>query len=113
LKIDRNDPRMQILCLCHTRELANQITSVYKEIISKTEITLSNSADTTTLQPAQIVVTTMGALLKTVNNRNVKDKLDFKGLKSVVIDEADFFFNDEKNFQDVMKLHEKIILPLG
>jgi hypothetical protein len=40
----------------------------------------------------------MGTLLKSINSRNAKDKVDFSGLKSVVVDEADFFFNDLKNF---------------
>ena len=50
LRVDRDDPRTQVLCIVHTRELCNQIASVYERITKGTGITLANFTEK--VQPA-------------------------------------------------------------
>lgn len=44
LRIDRSEPKLQVLVVVTTRELCNQIHSVYEKIIKGTGITLANFA---------------------------------------------------------------------
>jgi len=60
-----------------------------------------------------IIVTTIGKLKALVDTqRTAKQKIDLSALKMIVIDEADFFFGEEKNFTEIKTLHEKVIKPL-
>ena len=44
LRVDRANPKTQILVVTHTRELCNQVWAVYDKIVKNTEITLTNMA---------------------------------------------------------------------
>ena len=44
LRIDRKSKETQILMICHTRELCNQIYDVYSRLIKGLDITISNLA---------------------------------------------------------------------
>ena len=79
--------------IANTRELVNQIHAVYEKIVKGTDITLANFnfEDTT---PKQIVVTTHGKIQPMLKGRKT---IDLSHLKSIVVDEADVFFLDEKN----------------
>ena len=44
LRLDRNDPKTQILVVVNARELCNQIHAVYEKLIKGTGITLANFA---------------------------------------------------------------------
>lgn len=101
MRVDREDKRTQVLVLVHTRELCNQIASVYEKIIKGTGITCANYTEA--VKPAQIVVATHG---KIANNLSGRKQVDLSGLKCLVIDEADVFFLDEKNHQSLLKIAE-------
>ena len=60
LRVDRNDPSIQVICIVNVRELCNQIASVYEKIVAGTNITLANTMHDN--KPAQIMVTTHGKL---------------------------------------------------
>lgn len=94
LRVDRADENIQVICVVNTRELCNQIHSVYEKIVQGTGITLGNfSFDT---NPKQICVTTHGKLEPLLKGRK---PLDLTHLKCLVVDEADVFFLDDKNFK--------------
>ena len=99
LRVDRNEPRCQVLCVVNTRELANQIHAVYEKLVQGTGITLGNFLFDS--NPQQIVVTTHGKLEPMLKGRK---PLDLLGLKCLVVDEADVFFLDEKNFQSLKNI---------
>jgi superfamily II DNA/RNA helicase len=42
LRVDPADKKPQVICICHTRELSNQIAAVYEKLIKGTDITLQN-----------------------------------------------------------------------
>lgn len=96
LRVDRNNPKTQVVCLANTRELVNQIHSVYEKIVKGTGITLGNFCFNTA--PKQIVVTTHGKLEPLLKGRT---PIDLSDLKCLVIDEADVFFTDDKNFSSI------------
>ena len=93
LRIDRDNHSPQVLVIVNTRELCNQIHSVYDRIIRGTGITLSNFMFNTA--PSQIIVTTHGKIEPLVGGRK---PLDLSQIKCFVIDEADCFLLDDKNF---------------
>ena len=101
LRIDRSEPKTQVLVMVNTRELCNQIHAVYDKIIKGTGITLANFASDDK-RPQQIVITVHGVLGNLLEGRK---PIDLSKVKCVVIDEADVFFNDDKNFEYVKKLH--------
>jgi hypothetical protein len=37
-------------------------------------------------------------------------KIDLSGLRCLVIDEADFFFEDQNNKKQLMALHEQLVI---
>lgn len=45
MRVDRGNPKTQVLVITHTRELCNQVSEVYEKIIKGTEITLTNLAE--------------------------------------------------------------------
>lgn len=82
-----------------TRELCNQIHSVYEKIIKGTGITLANfSIDKT---PQQIAITTHGTIEPMLKGRK---PIDLSKIKCIVIDEADEFLRDDKNFEYIKAL---------
>jgi superfamily II DNA/RNA helicase len=61
LRVDRKNPKCQVLCIANTRELCNQIHSVFEKIIRGTDITIANFAKEKNSK--QIIVGTHGAVL--------------------------------------------------
>ena len=100
LRVDRKNPKTQVFCLTHTRELCNQVCDVYDKLCAGTGITVSNFAENDK-NPGQIVVTTHGKGDKATTGRK---PIDLSELKCFVIDEADVFFADDKNFETLMKI---------
>lgn len=99
LRVDPKDPKLQVLVIVNTRELVNQIHSVYEKLIPNTGITLGNFNENT--KPQNVCVTTHGKLEPLLKGRT---PLDLSSLKCIVIDEADVFFLDEKNFKFLEQL---------
>ena len=54
---------------------------------------------------AHIVVTTLGKLKGMMEGRS---KVDLSSLKAVVVDEADVFFSDTRNKDELLKFHKVI-----
>lgn len=88
--------------MVNTRELCNQIHAVYDKIVKGTGITLANFASDDK-KPQQIIITVHGTLGPMLEGRK---SLDLSKIKCVVIDEADVFFTDDRNFDYVRKLHK-------
>ena len=101
MRVDRDDKKTQVFCVVHTRELCNQVCAVYEKLTKGTGITLSNFAENDK-DPGQIVVTTHGKADKVTSGRKT---IDLSHLKCFVIDEADVFFMDEKNYQTLMNIY--------
>ena len=51
----------------------------------------------------QVVITTLGKFKNLITGR---EKLDLTGLKMLVLDEADYFFEDRRNLEDLKVLHK-------
>ncbi len=85
-----------MICIVHFRELAIQITEVYRKITKFTDIKVADFCeDDNKWEGHQIIVTTIGKLQASVQSR--KNPIDLSNLKMVIIDEADVFFIDERN----------------
>ena len=99
------DPKIthsQVICLCHTRELAFQVAGVYRKATNfAPEYKISCLLEKAE-KNAQVIVTSLGKLFELQKGRD--NKIDLSGVKVVVIDEADFFFEDERNYSDLMNL---------
>jgi superfamily II DNA/RNA helicase len=54
------------------------------------------------------VITTLGKLKGKMAGRDKDKKIDLSGLKMLVIDEADYFFEDNRNLTDLKELHKSI-----
>lgn len=67
LRVDRSNPKIQVICIANTRELVNQIHDVYEKAVKGTGITLANFNYKE--EPAQIVVTTHGKIEPRVTSR--------------------------------------------
>lgn len=85
----------------NVRELCNQIHAVYEKIVKGTGITLANFASED-MKPQQIVITVHGKLANLLEGRK---SIDLTKVKCIVVDEADVFFTDDKNFDVLKKLH--------
>lgn len=111
MRIDQKDPRTQVIVLCHTRELASQIAMLYSSLIKFTDIKLSNAC--TEKKFEQVTISTVGTLMQMAGKgkggrgRSKTQKgteaapLDMSGLKCIVIDEADYFFAEESNYDEI------------
>lgn len=100
LRVDRNDPKTQVILIVNSRELCNQIHAVYEKLCKGTGITISNFG-IETKNPGQIVCSTHGKLDPMLKGRK---PMDVSGLKCIVVDEADVFFIDEKNFASLQNI---------
>ena len=85
--------------MVHTRELCNQVAAVYEKITKGTDITVANFNEHTS--PAQIIVATHGKIEGMISGRRT---MDLSQLKCMVVDEADVFFLDDKNFETLLKI---------
>jgi superfamily II DNA/RNA helicase len=61
LRVDRNDPKCQVLVVGQSRELVNQISAVYEKITKGTGISVSNF-NYDGAKPMQIVISTHGKI---------------------------------------------------
>lgn len=93
LRVDRDLKAIQVVCVVNVRELCNQIAAVYEKLTQGTGIEVCNTM--TDSKPAQIMITTHGKFEQLISGRK---PIDLKHLKCLVIDEADVFFLDEKNY---------------
>ena len=91
-----------MLVVVNARELCNQIHVVYDKIIKGTGITLANFASDDK-KPQQIVITVHGTLANMLEGRKA---LDLSKIKCIIIDEADVFFTDDRNYEVIKKLHQ-------
>ncbi len=101
LRVDPSNPKVQVIVLGHTRELVNQIYSVYASAAKYTEIVVKNIVDETSKPQAHVMITTLNKIVSLLSGRN---KLDFSNLRVVIIDEADVFFEQMKDIQQLQKL---------
>ena len=99
LRVDRKNPKCQVLVISNTRELCNQIHSVFEKIVKGTDITLANFAKEKNSK--QIIVGTHGAVLALQGGRA---PIDLSSIKCLIIDECDFFFEDDKNYEMIEKI---------
>jgi len=92
-RIDETKKETQAIILAHTRELALQIESVIKKLSDYMNVSINLSVGGTTvrnnidelLKNPQIVIGTPGRVLDMIN----KKALDTRGLKIMILDEAD------------------------
>jgi len=104
LRVDPSDPKIQILVATHVRELSSQISDVYTKITKYSDITVSNY--TSTGKEANVIITTLGKLESNLKGRK---KMDLSALKCFIVDEADVFFSDQKNFNSLKTIIDKHI----
>jgi len=100
LRVDRKNPKTQVILIVNTRELCNQIHAVYEKICKGTGITVTNFC-LETKSPGQIVCGTHGKMEPMLKGRK---PMDLSALKCIVVDEADVFFNDERNFSSLQNI---------
>jgi superfamily II DNA/RNA helicase len=105
IRVDPAIKKPQVIVFGHTRELVNQIAAVYaKAVAHAPDYKVTNLVGEGAKDPkAQIIVTTLGKLKSSLQG---KFKIDLSGLRCVVIDEADFFFEDQKNHTELMAIHK-------
>lgn len=86
MRVNLSDPSTQVLCVVTTRELALQTFDVLNKLIHFSKYTASLVVEKP-LQPVtgQIIIGTSGSVAGGVSNR----KINLKGLKLLVFDEAD------------------------
>jgi superfamily II DNA/RNA helicase len=101
LRVDKKNDKVQVMVICNTRELCNQIYKVYSQIVKGTGIGLSNLADKDA-KPSQINICVHGFLEKALTG---KKKLDLTSIRTIVVDEADWFFKKD-NFELLWKLKD-------
>jgi superfamily II DNA/RNA helicase len=104
LRVDTSIPAcVQVVVLAHTRELAEQIATVYKEIAKYTdiEVGLVKSEDKRP-KLGHVVITTPKRLISLLTGKKKMIHIDF--LKCFVIDEADnLFLNFQEEIKDTFK----------
>lgn len=110
LRIDPTIQKPQVLCVCHVRELSSQIAEVYQKITQFSNIVVTNFTATGKAEGAHVVVTTLGKLNNALKSqRGKKSALDLSAVRCFVVDEADVFFNETRNFQALTEVVSKHI----
>ena len=96
------------------RELSSQIAEVYEKITKFSDITVTNYTATGKAEGAHIVVTTLGKLTNALKSQRGKkgSTLDLSALRCFVVDEADVFFNEKRNFQALTEVVSKHVSKL-
>lgn len=103
LRVDRSDKKsVQVIVLCETRELCNQVAAVYEKLTKDTGITVSNFQQS--VNSANIIVSTLGKLINTAFGGKKAASISLKNLKCLVLDEADVYFKNDRDFADMKKL---------
>ena len=93
----------------NSRELVNQICSVYEILIKGSDITLANGCIDKGYEKnqKQILVTT-NDYFEFENTLKGRDPMDMTNLKCLIVDEADYFFKDEKSFKSMVAIRQAI-----
>ena len=112
LRVDPKIPKTQVLCVCHVRELSSQIAEVYQKICEFSDIKVSNYTATGKSDGQHIVVTTLGKLNNALKGGRGKKTIDLSELRCFVVDEADVFFQEERNFAAMTEVVKKHISTL-
>jgi superfamily II DNA/RNA helicase len=102
LRIDPSVPKLQVLILCHIRELTLQIAEVYSKLCAHTNIKVTNLTTAKKYNDEHVATITMGKLKNILNSK--KSPLDLSAVKCIIIDEADVFFSDDKNHDQVKEI---------
>ena len=84
---------------------------VYQKICKFSDIKVENYTLSGKADGAHVVVTTLGKLVNAFKGR--KPSIDLSALRCFVIDEADVFFHEERNFQSLTDVVNKHIAKLS
>lgn len=106
-RIDKNIKKTQALCICPTRELAQQIEGVIKSLAQFTDITIGVVISGTPLSAVtdQVVIGTPGKLSDFVKKKDLNKRplLDLSALKILIVDEADEIIGDVNSNNSLWK----------
>lgn len=103
MRVDRSKQNPQVLVIAKTRELCNQIHAVYQKLVKGTGITLANFCFDES--PAQINIALHSKVTDIMGKgRSKKHEFDLSSIRCIVIDEADEFFNAEKEMKPILDL---------
>lgn len=112
LKVDPAIPLMnaqenmllpQVIIFAPTQELINQIVQIGRRIFQNTGVTIASAAQKVR---CHIIVGTVQAVvnLYAPTHRKLKKLIEFEHLRCVAIDEADFIFHNEQDYQNINKM---------
>jgi superfamily II DNA/RNA helicase len=88
MRVDVNDPKIQVIIMANTRELIRQVADVIEVVSKKTGVTVCiGEKETKTF--AHIMVTVPAWI---ANMSGGRSPLDFSSLKMCIFDEADEIF---------------------
>ena len=105
LRVDPEDKNLQVLVLAHTRELVHQIYEQIKLLNKYTEYNLVEvKKEDKAPKIGQITVITPAKW----NSLFKFKKLNFTHMKLIVVDEADFFFGNENDWDVTTNLIKQI-----
>lgn len=90
-RISKENPNLQALCVCHTRELTNQNYLIFNDFGKKLGFTIGKCEKGRPTPDCQILCLTFGAL-----KRFSKIFETLSTIKVVIYDECDFLFNNEE-----------------
>ena len=104
-RVDVSNPKVQVVCIGHTIELANQLFSEYEKITRRIGVNLTLlGRDSKPADLGQVVVTLPGTFSKML-----KMKADFSTLKVFVVDEADHLLDSRNSPEFYNSLNHAVI----
>ena len=106
MKVDKLNPKIQVIILANTRELIRQIYSVLEIFNSSYGVTIIVGETKADIDKSQILITVPGYLKNKLTDR--KKTLDLSSLKMVVYDEADELFIQKDNHECYLRLQEHL-----
>ena len=89
MRVDVNDPKVQVIIIANTRELIRQVMQVLQQVAKNTKITVCIGETNTPKECAQVVVTVPAWIENRIKGRT---PIDLSSLKLVCFDEADEIF---------------------
>ena len=95
--------------LCHIRELTIQIADVYGKILKYTDMKVGNLAKSKKDTHQHVITTTIGKLSNSLHGKS--GAIDLSEVKCIVIDEADFFFSDPENYNQLKTMYKTFLAP--
>ncbi len=107
MRVEASLKKPQVLCIVNTLELVNHISDVYEKLTKFTNIKVANLVETGKWNGCQIVVSTLGTLKDFCNH---KTPIDLSGLKVIVLDEVDLFFQDDDHKKALQGLNESVFI---